>query len=60
MRGRVTGPEMHATARLLAADEADHAARLLRHKHRVLHGVVVPLAHKLLRYSTQRYELQVE
>jgi PPOX class probable F420-dependent enzyme len=60
MRGRTTGPEMPATAHLLAGDESGHAARLLRRKYPVLHGVVVPLAHKLRRYTTQHYRLQVD
>jgi uncharacterized protein len=60
MRGRRTGPEMSATACLIAGDENDHAARLLRREYPVRHGVVVPLAHKLRRYTTQHYRLQVD
>jgi hypothetical protein len=58
VRGRVTGPEAPATARLLAGAEAEHARALLRRKHPVLHGAVVPLAHKLRRYTTEHYELR--
>jgi uncharacterized protein len=60
VRGRRTGPEMSATAHLLAGEENEHAARLLRRKYPVLHGVVVPLAHKLGRHTTQHYRLQVD
>jgi uncharacterized protein len=56
-RGKPTGPEVHARARLLAGDEAAAAARLLRRKYPVLHGLAVPLAHRLMRTSTLHYEL---
>jgi PPOX class probable F420-dependent enzyme len=53
-RGRPTGPAIRGTARLLDGDEAKEAARLLRRKHPFLHGVVVPLAHRLGRRRTGR------
>jgi uncharacterized protein len=56
-RGRPTGPAVHARARLLAGDEARLASRLLSRKYRVLHGLAVPLAHRLMRTSTLHYEL---
>jgi PPOX class probable F420-dependent enzyme len=58
-RGRVTGPEMQATARLVTGDEEGRARQLLRRKHPVLQGVLVPLAHKLRRYTTRHYKLRV-
>jgi uncharacterized protein len=33
------------------------AARALSRRHRVLQAVLVPLAHRLLRYRTLHYEL---
>jgi PPOX class probable F420-dependent enzyme len=49
-----TGPPIHARARQLHGAEYKHAARLLRRKHPFLHGVVVPLSHRLGRRKTGR------
>jgi hypothetical protein len=57
-RGRPTGLAMLATARRLDGDEARHAARARRRKHPVLQGVLVPIAHKLLRTGTAPFELR--
>jgi PPOX class probable F420-dependent enzyme len=46
-KGHPTGAPVAATARRLEGDEARHAARLLRRKHPLLHGVAVPLMHRL-------------
>ena len=51
-QGRVTGPAIQATARPLEGAESRRAARLLAHKHPVLHGVLVPLTHRLGRANT--------
>ena len=51
-RGRPTGPALQATARRLEGAEARRAARLLARKHPVLHGVLVPLTHRLGRAKT--------
>src|SRR5215216_6041681 len=51
-RGRPTGPTLQATARPLEGAEARRAARLLAGKHPVLHGVLVPLTHRLGRAKT--------
>jgi PPOX class probable F420-dependent enzyme len=51
-RGVPTGPAIQATARRLEGAEARHAARLLAAKHPLLHGVVVPLTHRLGRVKT--------
>jgi PPOX class probable F420-dependent enzyme len=53
-RGRPTGPAIHAHARLLDGIEARHAARLLAAKHPLLHGLLVPLTHRLGRAKTGR------
>jgi PPOX class probable F420-dependent enzyme len=53
-RGQVTGPAIRAEARRLEGAEAARAARLLAAKYPLLHGVLVPLAHRLLRHKTGR------
>jgi PPOX class probable F420-dependent enzyme len=60
VRGKPTGPEIHARARLLdhGTPEDKHAAKLLRHKHPFLQGVLVPLAHKAMRTPTLHYEVR--
>jgi PPOX class probable F420-dependent enzyme len=57
-RGRPTGPAIAARARRLEGEEAARAARLLRRKHPVLQGVLVPLAHRVLRCGTAYYEVR--
>ncbi|HET6751585.1 MAG TPA: PPOX class F420-dependent oxidoreductase, partial [Actinomycetes bacterium] len=51
-RGRPTGPGIQATARRLEGAESRRAARVLVRKHPVLHGVLVPLTHRLGRAKT--------
>jgi uncharacterized protein len=55
--GKTRGPAIGGTARLLDDDEARRAARALARRHRLLQGIVVPLAHRLMRYRTMHYEL---
>ncbi|MBO0831406.1 MAG: PPOX class F420-dependent oxidoreductase [Actinobacteria bacterium] len=57
-RGRVTGPELRGTARLLDGDQARIAARALARRHPVLQGAVVPVLHRVMRYHTKHYELE--
>jgi uncharacterized protein len=57
LRGRPTGPPVHARATLLDGEQARIAAQALARRHRVLQGLLVPLAHRLLRYQTMHYEL---
>jgi PPOX class probable F420-dependent enzyme len=57
LRGRPTGPPVHARARLLDGRQARIAADALARRHRVLQGLLVPLAHRLMRYRTMHYEL---
>jgi PPOX class probable F420-dependent enzyme len=57
-RGRPTGAAMTAVARRLEGEEARRAAELLRRRHPVLQGVLVPLAHRVLRCGTEHYELR--
>jgi PPOX class probable F420-dependent enzyme len=57
MRGKPTGPAIRARLRLLSGDEDKHAASALRRKHRIVHGFLVPLSHRLARYKTLHYEV---
>ncbi|MFD4558879.1 PPOX class F420-dependent oxidoreductase [Streptomyces sp. NPDC058469] len=61
VRAKPTGPEIHARARLLDHSSAEdkHAAKLLRHKHPFLQGVLVALAHKSMRTQTLHYEVRL-
>jgi PPOX class probable F420-dependent enzyme len=52
--GRPTGPGIGAIVRRLDGREAVHAAKLLRGKQPLLHGLTVPLAHRLGRAKTGR------
>jgi PPOX class probable F420-dependent enzyme len=54
MRGKPTGDPIRAELRLLSGTESRQAARLLRRKYPLLHGVVVPLSHRLMRAKTGR------
>jgi uncharacterized protein len=57
LRGRPTGPPVHARAILLDDEQAHAAAQALARRHRILQGLLVPLAHRLMRYRTMHYEL---
>jgi uncharacterized protein len=57
MRGKPTGPQEQANARLLAGEEAAVAAGALAAKYRVLQGILVPAAHRLTKKTTVHYEL---
>jgi PPOX class probable F420-dependent enzyme len=56
-RGKPTGRELSAQARLLDGEEARTAAHLLARKYPLLHGILVPLSHKVMRTKTLHYEL---
>jgi PPOX class probable F420-dependent enzyme len=57
VRGRATGPAIGARSRLLDGAEARHAARAIARRQPILQGVLVPLAHRVMRYRTLHYEL---
>lgn len=57
VRGAPTGPAIRARARLLDGEESARAGRALARKHRLMHGVLVPLFHRIKRYRTLHYEL---
>lgn len=58
MRGKRTGPLIHARAALLEGEQARIAAKALVRRHRLLQAILVPLAHRLMRYQTMHYELR--
>ena len=57
-RGEATGPALRARARVLSGDEAECARRLIERKHPWLHGVLVPLGHRLTSKKTVYLELR--
>jgi hypothetical protein len=57
LHGKPTGPPIRARATLATGEEARMAAKALARRHRVLQGIVVPLAHRVMRYKTMHYEL---
>jgi PPOX class probable F420-dependent enzyme len=56
-RGRPTGPALAGEARQLDGEQARHAARTLARRQPLLHGVLVPLGHRLMRVRTVHYAL---
>jgi PPOX class probable F420-dependent enzyme len=56
-RGRPTGPAVEARARILSGAESAHASALLARKHPFLHGILVPLIHRLRGNTTMHVEL---
>lgn len=57
MRGKPTGPAIAASARLLGPVEEGEVKRGLARKHPIMHGVLVPFAHRIRHYTTVHYEL---
>lgn len=56
--GKPTGPAIRARVTLLEGAQARVAAKALARRHPVLQAVLVPAAHRLLRYHTMHYELR--
>jgi len=56
--GRPKGPTVRASARILDGEESAHARRLLARKYPLMHGIMVPLAHRLRGYTTMHIELR--
>jgi PPOX class probable F420-dependent enzyme len=57
VRGKPTGPAIRARARVLSGSEAAHASQALNKKHPLVHGIYVPIAHRLRGYKTMHIEL---
>jgi uncharacterized protein len=60
LRGKPTGPAIRARARVLSGSEAAHASQALNKKHPLLHGMLVPFAHRLRGYETTHIELTLQ
>lgn len=60
LAGKPTGPAIRARARLLSGTDEALARRTLAASQPILHGVLVPLAHRLVRHRTVHYELLPE
>ena len=58
VRGRVTGPAMRATARILSGDESTRAGRALAAKYPFLHGKLFPWYHRRKGLVTTNIELR--
>ena len=58
LRGKPTGPAVRAHARILDGDESAYAGRAIARKHPILHGLLVPLVHRLRRNKTVHIELK--
>ena len=56
-RGKPTGPAIRARVRMLDGEAAAHARRAIERKHPILQHLLVPLAHRVQRYTTVHYEL---
>jgi uncharacterized protein len=55
--GKPTGPAIRARARVLSDDESAHAGQALARKHPILHGILVPLVHRLRGNKTLHIEV---
>jgi PPOX class probable F420-dependent enzyme len=56
--GKPKGPTIVARARVLDAEESTRVRRLLARKYPVMHGVMVPLVHRLRGNTTMHIELR--
>jgi len=55
--GTPRGPTLAARARLLGGNDAEAARQTLARRHPLLQGLLVPLLHRLLGYTTVHYEI---
>lgn len=55
--GRPTGAAIRARARVLEGEESARAGRMLARKYPVLHGLLIPLVHRLRGNETVHIEL---
>jgi uncharacterized protein len=56
-RGKPMAPPIRARARVLEGEDSAHAGRLLASKYPALHGLLVPLVHRLRGNKTMHVEL---
>ena len=57
VRGKPTGSTIRARARVLGGTESDRASRAINKKHPILHGVLVPVVHRIRGNETIHIEL---
>jgi PPOX class probable F420-dependent enzyme len=55
---KLTGPELQARVRVLDEAQSRRARRVLRRAFPFLHGVLVPVSHKIKQVKTVHYELE--
>jgi uncharacterized protein len=55
--GQPTGPAIHARATVLSGVEAARAGQALAHKYPILHGILIPLLHRLRGNQTMHIKL---
>jgi uncharacterized protein len=60
MAAKPTGDAVTGRAHLLDDAQSRVVARLLRRRFPVMHGILVPLAHRLKGYTTLHYELDLD
>ena len=58
VRGKPTGLAIRAHAKVLSGDESAYAGRALARKYPILHGLLVPLIHRLRGNETVHIELR--
>jgi PPOX class probable F420-dependent enzyme len=58
VRGKVRGPALAATSRILEGAEAEHAAAVIADTYPVLHGHLIPWLHRRTGRTTQHIELR--
>src|SRR5919202_2093037 len=54
--GTPKGPTVRARARILEGEDSARAGRLLALKYPLMHGIMVPLFHRLRKYTTMHIE----
>ncbi len=57
VRGKVRGPALAATSRILQGPEAEHAAAVIAGKYPLLHGHLIPWLHRRTGRTTTHVEL---
>jgi len=50
---------LRGRARLLGGGEDRHARTVIAKRHPVFQGLVVPLTHRICRYTTMHYEVSI-
>lgn len=60
LRGHPTGPSVRGKARLLDGEEERRARQVIAHSYPLFQRFVVPLGHRLSRYTTMHYEVSLK